>query len=216
MYDTQLRYLAVAFVDAESVRPNREDINELLSVFPDLQLVPAAVQESPLLGQERRIGFVSEDGAWQIVLLGKQFNVARVAKLPVGEKLGEFSSFCQQANAILKWALNRFERRPHRLAAIQEGILKQKSEDEIDVISKCLLILPDAFKKRPLDEWDWRASTKVSHRVSDRDELLNTIATIKRYNGLISLSADHTSPIAPLPQKFSLIRADIEDRKSVV
>jgi hypothetical protein len=210
MYAAHTRYLAVAFVDAESVRPNQEEITALLGAFPDLQLVPMAIQEVQPSGQGHRIGFISEDGAWQIVLLSKQFNVARVAKLPIGGDLGKFPAFCEQANTILKWVLNRFDRQPHRLAAVQEGVLKQKSEDEIEVISKRLLRLPDTFKKSTLGEWDWRAATKVSRRIGEHEEILNTIAAIKKYNGLIGQSTDPSLPIAPLPTKFSLIRADID------
>jgi hypothetical protein len=210
MYDSHLRYLAVAFVDAESVRPNQEEITALLGAFPELRLVPMAIQEVQQSLQTHRIGFISEDGAWQIALLGKQFNVARVAKLQIGGDLGEFSKFCEHANRILSWALNRYDRRPHRIAAVQEGILKQMSEDEIDSIAKRLLRLPDTFKNRSLDEWDWRAATKFSRRLGNYEEEFNTIAAIKRYNGLISESTNVPAPITPLPKKFSLIRADID------
>lgn len=107
MFDAHLRYLAVAFVDAESVRPNQEEINDLINEFRDLQLVPAAVQEVLQFGQDRRIAFISPDNAWQIFLLGKQFQVARASNYPLGADLGSFSAFCEQSNKILKWALNR-------------------------------------------------------------------------------------------------------------
>jgi hypothetical protein len=212
MYNTHLRYLAVAFVDAESVRPNQEEITNFISEFRDFQLVPMAIQESTPLGQDRRIGFISHDNAWQILLLGKQFHVARVANHQLGADLGEFSVFCEKANEILKWALKCFERRPHRLAGVQEGVLPEKSDDEMDVIARRLLILPATFKKLPLSEWDWRATPRISRPIGDREEMLNTIATIKKINGTVSPPDDTTlpSPLAPLPEKFTLIRADID------
>jgi len=212
MYDTHLRYLAVAFLDAESVRPNQEEITDLISEFRDFQLTPVAVQEPGLLGQDRRVGFVSHDNAWQIVLLGKQFHVARVANHPLGADLGNFSEFCEKANEMLKWVLKRFERRPHRLAGVQEGVLPEKSDDEIDAVARRLLILPAAFKERSLGEWDWRAAPRISRRIGGRDEMTNTIVTIKKINGAFSATIDPSisSPLAPLPEKFSAIRVDID------
>lgn len=212
MYANQLRYLAVAFLDAESVRPNQGEIADLIREFPDLQLTAAAVQETTLLGPDRRIVFISQDSSWQIFLLGKRFHVARVPKHPLGGDIGKFSEFCEQSNKILKWAVNRFERRPHRLAGVQEGVLPQKPNEEMDAIARRLLSLPGAFKNSALDEWDWRASTRVGRQVGNRKELLNTIATIKRIQGSVSLSsdADLVSPLVPLPTQFALIRVDID------
>ena len=212
MYDAHLEYLAVAFVDAESVRPNQEEITDLINEFRDFQLVPMAVQETTPLGQDRRVGFISHDNAWQIFLLGKQFHVAHVANHPLGADLGSFSAFCEKASEILKWALNRFERRPYRLAGVQEGVLPEKSDDEMDAIARRLLILPATFKKLSLSEWDWRATPRISRSIGDREELTNTIVTIKKINGTVSPPDDpkFPSPLAPLPEKFTLIRADID------
>jgi hypothetical protein len=56
----------------------------------------------------------------------------------------------------------------------------------MDAIARCLLTLPAAFKKLSLSEWDWRAAPRISRRIGDRDEMLNTIATIKKLNGTVS------------------------------
>jgi hypothetical protein len=213
MYDAHLRYLAVAFLDAESVRPNQEEITDLISEFRDFQLTPVAIQDSTgLLGQDRRVGFVSHDNAWQIVLLGKQFQVARVANHSLGADLGTFSAFCEKANEILKWVLKRFERRPHRLAAVQEGVLPEMSDDEIDAIARRLLSLPAAFRNLTLSEWDWRTAPRISRRIGEREEMTNTIVTIKKINGTVSPANEPSisSPLTPLPEKFSVIRADID------
>jgi hypothetical protein len=210
MFKAHLRYLAAAFVDAESVRPNQQEITDLINEFRDLQLVPAAVQEASPLGQDRRIAFVSPDSAWQIFLLGKRFQVARASKSPLGEDLGDFPAFCEQANKILKWALKRFERRPHRLAGLQEGVLSDKPDEEMSTIARHLFVLPPTFKDKPLDEWDWRASTKVNRRIGDLEEATNTIVTLKRLQGTITNEADLPAPLMAVPTKFALIRADID------
>lgn len=212
MYDAHLRYLAVAFVDAESVKPNQDEIIDLLRAFPDLHLIPVAAQEVSLSGPDRRTGFVSQDNAWQILLFGKQFQVARISHEPLGEDLGEFSVFCEQASHILKWTLNRFERRPYRLAGVQEGLLTKKSDDELDAIGRRLLALPETFKNRVLDEWDWRVVTRINRPVGSRDEFLNNIVTLKRFNGAVNQTHDTNlpPPLKPLPNKAPLLRADID------
>jgi hypothetical protein len=212
MYDAHLRYLAVAFVDAESVRPNQQEIADLLHAFSDLQLIPVAAQDASLSPLDRRTGFVSQDNAWQIVLFSKQFHVARVSREPLGEDMGEFSAFCEQANQILKWVLNRFERRPHRLAGVQEGLLTKKSDEELDAIGRRLLTVPETFKNRTLDEWDWRVVARISRLVGGRDELLNNIVSLKRFNGTVTQSVNTTlpPPLKPLPNRVPLIRADLD------
>src|SRR5262249_29617647 len=86
------------------------------------------------------------------------------------------------------------------------------SEEEMDAIGRHLLALPASFKKLSLNEWDWRAAPRISRRIGDLDEMLNTIATIKKINDTVNPANDTNlpSPRAPLPEKFTLIRADID------
>src|SRR6266508_701854 len=174
-----------------------------------------AVQETTLTGQNRRTGFVSSDGSWHIFLLGQQFNVARVSSLPTGGDLGDFTEFCQTANKILQTLLRHFGRRPHRLAAVQEGVLKDKPEEEIRAIAEKLLILPEIFKKNPLSEWDWRCVGRTKHDVGGSEESFNEIVTIKRINVLQTQSTEisigtGTLPLSQLPTMIPFIRLDLD------
>lgn len=215
MFDAQVRYLATAFVDAESVRPNSEDIAKFISEFNFAEFVSVAVQEPSLAGQSRRIGFVSSDGSWQIFLLGQRFNVARLSSDPTGGDLGDFTEFCQTANKTLQFVLRHFGRRSHRLAAVQEGVMKNKSEEEIRAIAEKLLKLPEIFKKNPLSEWDWRCVGRTKHDVGGIEESFNEIVTIKRINVLKTESTEisigvGTLPLTQVPSMTPLIRLDLD------
>ena len=199
--------MAVTFVDAESVLPNESDISQLVGAFDFVRLIPTGIQETTSTGVENRLGFISSDSSWQLLLLGRQFQVARISTNPTGTDLGEFAVFCQQANIMLQWVLNRFQRNPHRLAALREGYLAEKSEDELNTTAQRLLNFSDTYRNNPLNEWDWRLSALVNREFGGLQEVTNTITTIKRINAFISSAS---SPVTTAPSRFTRIRVDLD------
>jgi len=118
MYASKIRYLATAFVDAESIIAKPHEAAELIKILKDYRLFPVlAVEESPT-GPIPRIVFHSADGEWQLLLLGKRFDFAQLAKQPQGSDLGDYSSFCREAIPKLTVVLDFYGRKSHRLAAV--------------------------------------------------------------------------------------------------
>jgi len=194
MYDSKIRYLASAFVDAESVVPNATDALAFLKSLGNDKFLPFIINEVSATGQVPRLGFHTLDNTSQITLLGKRFNFIVSATNPEGADLGEFSDFCGQAKNILTVALNFFQRKAHRLAAVQEGFLKQMDSQEIDKISLRLFNFPHLYKESVPFEWDWRVASLVERQFAEIKEQTNTITTIKRIpSHTIDFSAGQTS-----------------------
>lgn len=206
MYDTHHRYVAVAFVDAESVKTTRKEIIKILDSVDFLDLQPAQVQELNASGATTRSAFISEDQISQLVLLTNSFQFVRISNQAGGIDLGDFSEFCDQADKLITLLSDIFQKVPHRLALIREGFLNRQ-ESEVNQIAQRLLTLPPVFKDKNLIEWDWRVSAQVKREFGSLSEDLNTIGIIKRVNATRTLASD-TLP-APT-ENISLIRVDVD------
>jgi hypothetical protein len=180
MYDSKIRYLASAFVDAESIVPNANQALELLKAFGSDKFLPAIINELSPSGQKSRLGFRTLDGASQIILSSMRFDFASLATTADGSNLGEFSDFCKQAKIFLTTALKFFQRKAHRLAAVQEGLLQIMSSQEMHDIAQRLLRFPDIYEKFTPFEWDWRVVSIVEREFSGIKEPTNTITAVKR------------------------------------
>lgn len=187
MYGFRIRFLASVFVDAESITATAENVTGLLQALQDKAFIPVNVQEmsstSPV--PLSRIGFATSDGGCQFTLLGKRFDFARVATVPDGSNIGDFAMFCQEAIPKLTTALNYFQRRAHRLAAVQEGFLPDMAKTEMDNVAERLFSFPPVYAANRPFEWDWRMASLVERSFGGLKELTNTLTTIKRFAGVI-------------------------------
>lgn len=213
MHNTNTRYLASAFVEANSLKLNNQDVTSMMStlgtMLGDIQLLPNVVNEETPSGSVPRYVLIGITGVWQwqILLLGSRFDVSRVSANPFqGSNLGDYSTFCQQAGEILISLLERFQLRPHRLAAVQEGYLEEMSAEEITDVARRLMRFTDTYAHQILTEWDWRAVAQINREFGGMTEPTNTITTIKKIPGL-SIQAVQGLP-ATLP--INRIRADID------
>lgn len=189
MPNTNIRYLGAAFVEASSLNLNPQDILELLPALGarlgNIQLVSNIINEQTPAGSSPRYAFFSTDGAWQILLLSGRFDVARVTGDPIqGSNLGDYSIFCQQASDVLSTLLDHFHMQAYRLAAVQEGLLREMSDDEMAIIARKLMLFPTTYAGQRLTEWDWRAVTEINRQFAGTAELVNTIAIVKRVAGI--------------------------------
>lgn len=206
MYSSHHRYLAVAFVDAESVSPNVQDIAHLMTEFAPIEAIPNPVTEQTPAGSKNRVVFISQNDLWQIAILSKEFQVAKVASNPLKDHLGDFSDFCEQAARILKITLERFQRKAHRLAALREGFLREMPDAEMSNIAARLMNMPKLYKNNLVTEWDWRAVTQIDREIEDMRESTNTITVVKRVNGELASPQGQLG----LPTRFSRIRVDLD------
>ncbi len=206
MYDLKIRHLASVFVDAESITANAENITGLLKVLDDKTFLPVSVQELSLAGPVQRIGFTTPDGDWQLVLLGKRFDVTHLPISQEESKLGDFSSFCQAAGAKLIKSLSFFKRKAHRLAALQEGFLPDMPKDVTDKIVNRLFKFPALYSQSIPFEWDWRVASIVERAFGGLKEPTNTITAIKRWSG--NLAKRENQEIAYIP--LDRIRVDLD------
>ena len=206
MYGLKTRYLASAFVDAESITPSAENIAGLQGSLDDNKLIPTSVREQTPKGPVPRIAFSDSNGEWLLALLSNRFDLTHFGTLPDGSNLGEFSDFCREATAKLTTSLNYFKRRARRLATVQEGLLPDMSKKEMNKIASRLFELPTTYSKHLPFEWDWRAASHIERSFSDLTEPTNTIATIKRLTGTLPIATGNGQG----GQKFDRIRVDFD------
>jgi hypothetical protein len=205
-YGAKLRYLASAFVDAQSIVPNMADIGGLLAELSDERLLPTSIQEPSSSGLVSRIGFAAEDGSVVLLLWGNRFDFARLSAVPEGSDLGDFGGFCEEAAVKLTTVLAHFQRQAHRLAAVQEGYLKDMPPDQINEIAGRVLNLPQVYRAHAPVEWDWRAVAHMERPINGLTEPTNTITTIKRAVGRFLRLDAHT----PMQVDLDRIRLDFD------
>src|SRR6266540_4204470 len=97
-YKAKIRYLASAFVDAESIAPSARHMTALLDAMNDDELIPIGVQEETSTGPVPRIAFTTSDRSTLFALSGRRFDYSRLSLEPEGSDLGEFGEFCLSAS----------------------------------------------------------------------------------------------------------------------
>lgn len=184
MFDLTTRFLASVFLDAQSIATNTENtvniLEKVLRPRGDVEWIHIPILESPQSGASPRMGFTSLSGEWQLILASTRFDLTKRLIDPKQSNMGEFSDFCKRAYPILNDLLVMFERKGHRLSAVQEGLLPVMSEAKMQAIAMRLLKLSPTFSSSPPFEWDWRVASLIKRPVAKRMEPTNTIVTIKR------------------------------------
>lgn len=180
VYRAKIRYLASVFIDAESIVPNVKDIGALVPALGGDQLLPTTVQELAAAGGVPRMAFLSTGQDKQLILLSQRFDYSYVSQEPEGSDLGTFEDFCRDAMAKLVTVVNHFQRKPHRLAAVQEGYLATMPPEEMDRIAGSLFKFPPTYAQSIPHEWVWRAVAELNRDIDDLSELTNTITTGRR------------------------------------
>jgi hypothetical protein len=162
-------------LDAASIKANAKDVAGLMELFQDEQFLPAQAQENNI----PRMGFRSIEGTKHLILSGKRFDYFQ---LPTKDNpdLGDFTKFCQEAIPKLSAAIDYFKRTGYRLAAVQEGILPEMTDDEINNVAKNLLKFPPSFLKSIPFEWNWRCASSIERSFGKVTEPTNTVISIIR------------------------------------
>lgn len=205
MYDIKLRYLATAFVDAQSIVPEPTENIRLQEALADDTLVAATVAEQEATGGlVERFAFRSAKEGLSLVLLGQRFDVSIGPIDRKGENMGDVRSFCARAAPLLTRALNHFQRRAHRLAIVQEGLLPALNEERLREIADRLLKLPPPFERSRPFEWIWRSASAIDRTFGTITESTNTIVTTKRISGTIG------APGVGEKEQFDRIQIDLD------
>jgi hypothetical protein len=206
MYASKIRYLASAFVDAESIVASAANALDLLKAFGSDKFLPVMINELSTTGQAPRLAFRAVDGTAEVRLLGKRFDFLFLSTNSEGSDLGPFQKFCKEAQSILAISLNFFQRKAHRLAAVQEGFLQKMSLHESNELALKLFNFPPTYKQSVPFEWDWRAAALIEREFSGIKEPTNTITTIKR----IPTSILNFSGSQPSQESSDRVRVDFD------
>jgi len=207
MYGSKIRYLASVFVDAGSITASVRNITKLADALGDEKLLPIIGMEPSSDGVSPRIGFHTENGEWRLLLVHDRLDWAHLPTDPDGTNLGDFATFCRNAVPKLTATLHCFERKAHRLAAVQEGLLPEMPSSVMEDIARRLFYYPSIFSKYPPFEWDWRLASHIDRLICELIEPTNTLATIKRFSGSL-LSGKNDERFRT--QTFDKIRVDFD------
>ncbi len=202
LYDLRLRHLASVFVDAASVYPTPHDITELMKLLGG-EFLPLSVQEQGPVGSVQRMGFHAPQTGWQVFLLAERFNVVQSPTDARGSNMVDFADFSLAAASKLNALLGYFGRKAYRLAAVQEGLLPELTDEHVHRILRKLVCLPPTFEAQPPFEWDWRIASQIPRRVAEATEATNTILTARRIAGTLH-------PPTGEQVDFARIRVDID------
>ena len=203
MYDIKIRYLASVYLDADSLVPTTDLVAAIHKSLGDERFTPTTVLEDANGKKIARIGFVIPDIGWQLVLSGKRFDLSTQPTSMSGENMGVFSDFCKEAAIKLSSLLEFFERKARRMAVVREGLLPEMNSKLLNEIANRTFKLPKIYVENPPYEWDWRNVSSFTRKFSNKDELVNTIVTMKRLRGKMGITSDDES-------EFDRIRIDVD------
>ena len=191
MYDIPIRYLASVFLDAASIVPTPELTVAFLDRFKKFEMLPISVEEK----ETPRLGFTAVSRGLTVALLGSRFDVSvrplRATETELAARnMGDFRGFCSLASEVLCSALEYFERKGQRLAAVQEGLLPEMSNEKLEDILSRLLVVPDDLTRSDVFEWDYRLAYKASRRFGSHEETTFNLVTALRRNWQLQVTPD--------------------------
>ena len=179
MFDVTTKYLASAFVDAESIEYEADNLRPLLDALGDSELSAQNLVQITQSGLKKRFRFEHIGTGDDLQLLGDRFDVTRKHKPPDGENMGDVAAFCEQAAELLSGSLDHFGRKAHRLAVVIDGLLTDLNENDFVVLADRLLNAPDLGGGPPF-EWNWRIATKIERSFGQFADETNTLVHIRR------------------------------------
>lgn len=204
MYDIKLRYLATAYVDADSITPESDNVAGALKALDDERFVSIPAFQNVEGKRVPRIGFMAPDG-WTFVLGGTRFDLSLRPTVGEGDNMGEFSDFCKEAPLKLISALAFFDRKAHRLAVVREGMLPEMEVGEMEAVARHLLNMSPTFTQNQPFEWNWRSAALIDRTFGGISEPTNTIVTVSRLAGTLGPDADGENEV-----EFDRLRVDLD------
>lgn len=174
-YDLLLRYLAKVTLPTPAAAP-LANVPELARRLRDTQWAPVPISQLDLATgkQTVRLRYSSPDSLWAVDVMGASVDVT------YGGPELSFGEFCAKTGAFLAAVLDSAAISGTRLAAVQEGLLRQMSQQELATTATNLLNHVDLLGLSAPFEWDWRCAMQVRRQFGAFSEETNTIALIKR------------------------------------
>ena len=203
MYSLKLRYLGSVFLDAASVTPTPERTHGLSEALNDDQL--SLVQAAETVGDEQvsRIAFSNSNMSLRLVISSQRIDFSAHPTVDDGSNMGTFGEFCDLAATKLRAVLSYLDRRAHRVAAVQEGLVGNLDTKDLEDIGARALNLPAVLSAHSPFEWDWRTAVRVERTFADLTEITNTIVSMKRATGTITKHREDISD-------FDGLRVDLD------
>lgn len=187
MFELPERYLARVWVGDLALEPTAAGFARLAAALGSEDMQPNPFQELGPLGVYQGIGLRSADGSFSA--LARRDSVDLEWR-PGVERHLTFSEFLGDAGKRLSGVLRSFSRTATRLAAIQEGFLRE-DKPVVAAAASRLLRLSESFPPDEVFEWDWRAAVVREREFAGVRERTNTIASIKRIAGTFASPGTH-------------------------
>lgn len=179
MYDVVIRFLARCFVAGPQIQLRAQTFADFATALGDDAFLPKQILEvGPGGNAVSRLAVGSSKGDWIVQVTGESVDVQYspvMGDSPIG-----FEAFCGRAGEHLGAALDFLDAKAYRVAAVQEGLLKELSAEAMARTANRLLTGPAPFDSVTPFEWDWRMAVEVVRRFGAIDETTNTIAIVKR------------------------------------
>lgn len=182
MYALRTKYLASAFLDIQSLSYSQKNIDGIRAALLSSDFTPAPLSEPGPGGVVQRMGFLIPQTGWVVAIRLARIDVV-VQPTTLDRDLPDLATFCASARQYLTGVLAYLGRGCHRLALVQEGLLKEMGEPEKSRIARRLLKLPSRYSRSEPFEWDWRVVCRQQHEIGGQNEQTNEIAIVKRRSG---------------------------------
>lgn len=184
MIDYKLKYEAVIFVEASQLVPNSDYISKFAELFKDRGLVPNVFQEFvPPNPPASRLRLSSSDNKWSINFGLKRISIEKNLAGIFHKDLGEFSEFCNEVISIYKTIHKIFPRKATRLAGVSHYLLKELSEQKMEMIYDKFLCPFSVYNDNRPFEWNSRSVCRLNEKWGKFKEDINLITQINRVQG---------------------------------
>ncbi|MBI4704640.1 MAG: hypothetical protein HY744_26345 [Deltaproteobacteria bacterium] len=178
-----LRYLARVFVTGTDRPASAANFGAFAKALGRDDYLPLPFNEVGPSGVHARIGLCSADATRLVFVRSESVDFEYRQPRDPNHGRPSLADFCQDGGELLSHALDFLEARAHRIAALQEGLLREMPAAAMDSVARKLLAIPPRWAGQAPFEWDWRAAVQIERQFGGDPEVTNTIATVKRLSG---------------------------------
>jgi hypothetical protein len=171
-----IRNLARVFLNAAHLNASGSAFAELLTKLGPA-FIPRPVSELTALGVVQRLGAVSADAEWTVVLSTESADVQYNPR--VGAAGISIAEFCTRASPILRQLHDLVGQPASRIAVVREGLGERTPSTALDELRQRLLQVTVPWEGH-CSEWDWRVCSHVVRSFGSQSEPTNTIGILKR------------------------------------
>jgi hypothetical protein len=192
MIDIILNYQAVAFTP--SIEATSQRISEMMSLFADKGFVPTTQQEITLPNNDGittpqlRFSLNSPKNEWVIHFGMGRIDISKRQTDAKGTNVGLVKDFSAEVSDTLVKILNKLNQKANRLGLSSNFILKEMAPQQLDSIFEKIFSPTQTYKDYKPFEWNYRAASRLSKPINQKDELVNFITSANRFSGQMNTS----------------------------